>query len=223
MNENQQEYNAVIEFVKILQNYMNKFSLEAIDIAYLSSSTRTNIQNLININGSLEIERMELIAKAFNLHHYEFSNPRQVLPEIETLPEKTQNRIQHRIINGPYVPENKKSLTINDKISIALSFFKVDNEFLTKEIVDCINKTDADNSCDTSLVGDRLKKSFINYAQKTTKEPSGKKNAGGKAFYFKIIAEIPEEELKSAKDGLGEDWFNTYKKTFEDIQKDKNP
>lgn len=221
MSKYQHEYIAVVEFVKILHKYMEKFGLEAIDIAFLSESTRINIQNLIDFKGSLEIERMELIANAFNLHHYQFSNPNQVIPEIETIPERTQQRIQHRKVKGPYIPETRKSLTINDKITIFLSFLNINDEFLTKEIVEIINNVDADDSCDASLVGDRLKKSFSSYVEKTTNEPTGKKNAGGKAFFFRIIAKMPELEVNNAKNELGEYWFENYRKLTEGLEKDK--
>src|SRR5690606_13315917 len=123
MNKVDQTNNAVSDFVKILLKYMNKFGLEAIDIAFLASTNRTNIENLISLKGNIELTRMEAIAQSFNLHHYQFSNPLQDIPEFESLPKKTQERIEYRKNKGPYVPEPKNSLTINDKITIVLSFY----------------------------------------------------------------------------------------------------
>jgi len=209
-------YNALNEFVKILLKYMKEFGLETVDIAFLSSTNRTNIDNLINLKGSLELPSMEAIAQSFNLHHYQFSNPIQAIPQYESLPKKTQKRIEYRKKKGPYVPEPKNSLTINDKITIALSFYNKGEYFLTEGIVEIINEIDADSTSNTTLIGDRLGKSFSKYVEKTHETYKEKTGKGAKPFFYKIIAEINKDDLNNAIEVVGDYWFENCTKLFDD-------
>lgn len=215
MSTQPSQYNALSEFVKVLIKYMEKFGLEAIDIAFLSFTNRTNIENLINLKGSLELPRMEAIAQSFGMHHYEFSNPNHEIPDYELLPERTRQRIGFRKKNGPYVPETRKSLTINEKITIALSFVSKGDEFLTEQIVEKINIVDADITSTTSSVGDRLSKSFLNYVENTNKPYTEKKGKGAKPFFYKLLSEIKKDELDAAIEIVGEYWFENYKKIID--------
>lgn len=216
MNKVIQINNAVSDFVDILLKYMNKFGLEAIDIAFLASTNRTNIENLISLKGNIELSRMEAIAQSFNLHHYQFSNPIQAIPQYESLPQKTQKRIEYRKKKGPYVPEPKNSLTINDKITIALSFYNKGEYFLTEGIVEIINEVDADSTSNTTLIGDRLGKSFSKYVEKTDETYKEKTGKGAKPFFYKIIAEINKDDLNNAIDVVGDYWFENCTKLFND-------
>ena len=207
---------AVSDFVDILLKYMNKFDLEAIDIAFLASTNRTNIENLISLKGNIELTRMEAIAQSFNLHHYQFSNPIQAIPEYESLPQKTQKRIEYRKKKGPYAPESKNSLTINDKITIALSFYNKGEYFLTEGIVEIINEIDADSTSNTTLIGDRLGKSFSKYVEKTHETYKEKTGKGAKPFFYKIIAEINKDDLNNAIEVVGDYWFENCTKLFND-------
>ena len=216
MNKVIQINNAVSDFVDILLKYMNKFDLEAIDIAFLASTNRTNIENLISLKGNIELTRMEAIAQSFNLHHYQFSNPIQAIPQYESLPQKTQKRIEYRKKKGPYVPEPKNSLTINDKITIALSFYNKGEYFLTEGIVEIINEVDADSTSNTTLIGDRLGKSFSKYVEKTNETYKEKTGKGAKPFFYKIIAEINKDDLNNAIEVVGDYWFENCTKLFKD-------
>lgn len=215
MNKQQEPYNALLEFVKILIKYMNKFGLEAIDIAFLAHSTRINIQNLLDLKGSLELERMESIAQAFELHHYQFSDPKQKIPEYKSLSERTRKRIEYRKQNGPYVPENRNTSTINEKITVALSFLEMGDEFLTEQLVEKINTVDADITTTTSIVGDRLAKSFSKQVENTNRPNLDKKGKGAKPVYFKLLSSISEKQLRDAIEVLGQYWFQNYKKITE--------
>src|SRR5690606_4555387 len=138
-------------------------------------TNRINIENLLKLEGGLELPRMEAIAQSFGLHHYQFSNPDQVIPKYESLPERTQRRITFRKEKGTYIPETKNSTTVNHKITVALSFFDVNDKFLTEEIAAQINNADSDTIFTTTLVGDRLAKSFSKYAEKTSEKNEGNK------------------------------------------------
>lgn len=215
MHTKKNKESVITHFVAILLKYMEKFGLEPIDIAFLSSSTRVNIENLIYSGGSLELERVEAISQIFNLRHYEFCNPDYEMPEYDSLPEKTKRRIELRKKDGPYVPQTRNILTINEKIAIALSFFKKNGEFLTENLVTNINIIDAETTANTSLVGDRLKKSFSDYIIKTTKTPQGKGIKGRKPNYFKVSTPIPKKVLEDAIAVVGEYWFDNYKNLVE--------
>ncbi|WP_088161335.1 hypothetical protein [Sphingobacterium sp. G1-14] len=224
MNGNKKPNSCLAEFVLILLRYMEKFGLEAIDIAFLAFTNRINIENLITLKGSLELERMQAIAQAFNMQHYQFSNPKQKMPEFDELPERTQRRIAFRKEKGTYTPESKNSTTINDKIAVALSFLKVNEKFLTEKIAMQINAVDSDTIFTTTLVGDRLAKSFSKYVEKTTEkieEKDGKKKkAGAKPFFYKMKASIPTTELKESIKVLGNYWFESFKEFEERSNKE---
>lgn len=209
--------NPLVEFVNILMKYMEKFGLEAIDIAFLAFTNRTNIENLITLKGSLELERMEAIAQAFNMHYYHFANPKQKMPEIEALPERTQRRIVFRKEKGTYIPESKNSTTINDKIAVALSFLNVNDKFLTERIAMQINTIDSDTIFTTTLVGDRLAKSFSKFVEKTNEKNEENKKVGAKPFYYKMTTSIPDKGLNNSIEVLGNYWFEAYKEFEEKL------
>lgn len=223
MSDNKKPNSCLAEFVHILLTYMEKFGLEAIDIAFLAFTNRINIENLITLKGSLELERMQAIAQTFNMLHYEFSNPKQKMPDFDALPERTQRRIAFRKEKGTYIPESKNSTTINDKIAVALSFLKVNEKFLTEKIAMQINTVDSDTIFTTSLVGDRLAKSFSKYVEKTTEkneEKDGKKKkAGAKPFFYKMKGSIPIAELEESIKVLGNYWFESFKEFEEKSNK----
>lgn len=221
MNNEQPSYNAIKEFVGILIKYMEKFGLESIDIAFLAFTNRINIENLLNLQGSIELPRMEAIAQSFGLHHYQFSNPDQVIPEYESLPERTRRRIVFRKEKGTYIPETKNSTTVNDKITVALSFFDVNEKFLTEEIAAQINNADSDMIFTTSLVGDRLIKSFSNYVEKTTEKNEENRKVGAKPFYFRIKAKIPDTGLKKSIEAVGNYWVENFKEINEKANQNK--
>ncbi|WP_164112363.1 MULTISPECIES: hypothetical protein [Sphingobacterium] len=218
MSDNKKPNSSLAEFVHILLKYMEKFGLEAIDIAFLAFTNRINIENLITLKGSLELERMQAIAQAFNMQHYQFSNPKQKMPEFETLPERTKRRITFRKEKGTYTPESKNSTTVNDKIAVALSFLKVDEKFLTEKIANQINMVDSDTVFTTTLVGDRLAKSFSKFVEKTEEKNEENKKVGAKPFFYKVTRGIPGKELNNSIEILGNYWFETYKEFVENLK-----
>lgn len=209
-------YNATEEFSKILQNYMEFFGLEAIDIAFLASSTRKNVENVINLKGSLELNTVEAISQIFNLHYYQFANPRQKIPNKQSLPPNTLNRISYRESKGAYIQESYNATNLISKITIVLSFFETDYEFITEEIVDKINLIDADDNFNTSIIGDRLEKSFQKNIINTKKKMTTKSGRGRKPLYFKLISPIKQEELEKAVLEVEEYWLKKCKELFAD-------
>ena len=211
MNKPALSYDALKEFAKTLKKYMIKFGLETIDIAFLAYSTRNNIQSLLDHQGSLELQRMEAIAQAFNLHHYQFSNPDTAIPGLNALPTRTRKRIEFRSKNGTYNPLSRSPSTINEKIIVALSFLKPGDLFLTKDIATRINTIEANSNTTSSLIGDRLTKSFTKYIEKTNSKSEKTTGRGAKPFYYKLASKIPKEDVSNAVKIVGKDWFEHYK------------
>jgi len=193
------------EYAKILRKYMQAFSLEPIDIAYLAKSTKKTIVSILEHSGSLELETQEAISQIFNLHYYEFGNPDHPIQAFESLPQKTKDRIAYRKKEGPHKQETYNSLDLNEKITIALSFFKEGDEFLIEELVDMINERCGDTT-DTSLIGDRLSKTFKAYILKTNKKGKSKSGRGRRPYYFRLIKVLPKEVVNQAKETVGDKW-----------------
>jgi len=122
--------------------------------------------------------------------------------------------IEYRKKKGTYVPESKNSSTINDKITIVLSFYNKNDEFLTENIVEKINTVDADSTSDTTIIGDRIAKSFTTYVKKTDKPFNEKSGRGPKPFFYKILSAVDAGDLKNAINVVGDYWFENCYKLF---------
>ena len=125
-------------------------------------------------------------------------------------PKKTKDRIAYREKEGPHKQETYKSLDLNEKITIALSLFKEEDEFLIEELVDIINERCGDTT-DTSLIGDRLSKTFKAYALKTNKKGKSKSGRGRRPYYFRLIKTLPKEIVNQAKETVGDKWQESNK------------
>lgn len=194
----------------ILQKYMKRFGLESVDIAFLAKSTKSNINSVLESKTSVGLETMESISSIFNLSYYEFGNPNHPMPSLKSLPDKTKQRIIFRKKEGPHIEQTYNSLSINDKITLVLSKYEVDQLFLTEEIIQEIKAAFPEDPINTTLIGDRLKKSFQAYVQKTEKQAASKIGRGRKPYYYKIIASFPLASILAAKESINTKWSNNY-------------
>lgn len=193
------DFNVLKVFQNILAKYMQAYGLEAIDIAFLTKSTRKNIQSVLDLKGSLELERLEAIAQIFGQHYYEFGNPEHPMPPKNALPTSTLNRIQFRNAAGPHTPTSYKSLDILEKLTIILSKYKVNDEFLAEDIVKSINMTYGEQ-IDTTIAGGRLASAFKGYVEKTDKQDMDRIGRGPKPYYYKIVKQIPSDKVLQAQE-----------------------
>ena len=194
----------------ILQKYMTRFGLESVDIAFLAKSTKSNINSVLESKASVGLETMEAISSIFNLPYYEFGNPDHPMPKLKSLPEKTRQRIIFRKKEGPHIELTYNSLAINDKITLVLSKYHLDQLFLTEEIIQEIKATFPNDPINTTLIGDRLKKSFQTYVQKTEKQAPSKTGRGRKPYFYKMITCLPEATISAAREAINTEWSKNY-------------
>jgi len=194
----------------ILQKYMNRFGLESVDIAFLARSTKSNINSVLDSKTSIGLETMEAISNIFNLPYYEFGNPNHPMPTLKSLPEKTRQRIIFRKKEGPHIELTYNSLSINDKIILVLSKYQMNQLFLTEEIMHEIKIAFPDDPINTTLIGDRLKKSFQAYVQKTDEQAPSRVGRGRKPYFYKVIASLPHTTISAAREAINTEWSKNY-------------
>lgn len=174
------------EFSKILNKYMKKFSLEAIDIAFLANSNKRTIFSVLDNLGSLQLETAEAISKSFGLRYYEFGNPKYPIPSFNSLPEKTKQRVIYRKKEGPAKEITYTSSEINISISKVLATLKVGDEFLAEEIANTI-KEKYHLTYSVSEIINRFNNSFKGSVEKTNRKDESRKGRGPKPVYYKLV------------------------------------
>ncbi|WP_268225317.1 hypothetical protein [Sinomicrobium oceani] len=195
--------NIIREYASILGNYMKKFGLESVDIAYLIKSTKKNIDSLLEESGSVELETLELISQIFGLRYFQFGDPNFKMPSFNSLPEKTKARIVFRKKEGPHQEKTYDQPLLNEKITTILAKYNKGDEFLTQHIVNKLFE-DFKEEVSTSEVGKRLVNSLNQYVLQTKKTQNKKGKRGRKPYYFRLIKKIPAQVLAEAKEKVGE-------------------
>lgn len=199
------------EYAEILSSYLNRFGLETVDMAFLAGTSRDIIDGLVTGKSGVVLKTLEKISQSFGVKYYELGNPNYPIPTFESLPKKTRDRIAYRKKVGPHKEESYNSLDLNEKITIALSLLKENDEFLIEELVDMINERCGDTT-DTSLIGDRLSKTFKAYVIKTNRKGKSKSGRGRRPYYFKLTTQLPLQMVDVAKEIVGEGWREEKKK-----------
>ncbi|HMR19349.1 MAG TPA: hypothetical protein PKA53_08630, partial [Sphingobacterium sp.] len=199
------KYDVTKVYAAILKEYLKKFCLEPIDVAFLIATKRDVIDGLLTGKRGVVLKTLDKISQLFGLTYYEFGNPNHPIPAFDSLPERTRKRIAYREQVGPHKEETYNSLDLNEKITIALSLFKENDKFLIEELVDIINDKSGDKT-HTSLIGDRLSKSFVTYVAKTDIKGKSKSGRGRRPYYFKLIKKLPKEMVAIAKEIVGDKW-----------------
>ncbi|SOD15132.1 hypothetical protein [Pedobacter xixiisoli] len=176
----------VEEFAKILGRYMKKFSLEAIDIAYLANSVKKTISSVLDDTGSLKLETVEAVAKSFGLRYFEFGNPNYPMPSFESLPEKTKQRIAYRKKEGPAIETTYTTSEINDQIKKVLASYQIGDEFLANDISIRIYEKYGVKYTVTEIVN-RFRNSLQEYIENTKRKVLERQGRGPKPVFYRLI------------------------------------
>jgi len=177
---------AIDEFAKILRKYMQKFSLEAIDIAYLANSIKRTIVSVLDNSGSLHLETAEAIAQSFGLRYFEFGNPNHPVPTLSSLPEKTKQRIAYRKKEGPAVETTYTPSDINHQIIKAIKKYSTGDEFLAEDVAYSILEEDGDQYPVSQII-DRFNKSFKDEIERTDRKDTSRESRGRKPAYYRLV------------------------------------
>lgn len=178
---------ATKEYADILKKYMKKFSLDIVDIVFLAKSTnKKNIQALLDYKGGLTLETQEAISAIFGLRYFEFGNPNQPIPKLDSLPEKTKLRIAFRKQEGTPREITYTHSKINQQIADVITNFNVGDEFLAEDIASSILK-EYEITYSASQIIDRINKSFKEVIIKTDRKETNRKGRGPKPIYYKLI------------------------------------
>lgn len=176
---------AIDEFAKILRRYMKKFSLEAIDIAYLANSIKRTISSILDNKGSLQLETAEAIAQSFGLRYFEFGNPNHPIPSFDSLPEKTKQRIAYRKKEGPAMETTYTTSEINHQIGKAIKRYDTGDEFLAEDVAYSILEEDGDHYSVSQII-DRINKSFKDKIEKTDRKDTTREGRGPKPVFYRL-------------------------------------
>jgi hypothetical protein len=176
----------IAEFAEILRRYMKKFSLEAIDIAYLAKSIKKTISSVLDNTGSIQLETAEAIAQSFGLRYFEFGNPDHPIPSFDSLPEKTKQRIAYRKAEGTPKETTYTQSDINHQINEAITIYKVGDEFLAEDIAISILE-EYGETYSVSQIIDRFKKSFKEKIERTERKDTTREGRGPKPVFYKLV------------------------------------
>lgn len=193
------------EYALILKKYLDHFQLESIDLAFLAETRKDIIDGLLETKSGVVLKTLEKISQVFGLKYYELGNPNFPLPPLEKLPKATLKRIEYRKQMGPYKEQSYKSPEINEKIILVLSYLRENEEFLMENIAQKVNTQFPEYPVSTSLVKDRINKSFAQYFEKTNKKDLSKFRKGAKPYYYKAVKKLPKELIEKAKKTLFKD------------------
>lgn len=193
------------EYAQILKKYLNHFALESIDLAFLVETRKDIIDGLLEAKSGVVLKTLDKIAQVFGLKYYEMGNPEFPLPQMEKLPSATLDRIRYRKTMGPYIEQNYTPSEINEKLIVILSSLRENEEFLMENIAKRINTIFPEKPVNTSLVIDRINKSFSTYFEKTDRKDLYKKGKGAKPYYYKTVKKLPKEIIEKAKQTLNKD------------------
>lgn len=190
------------EYASILKKYMDNFGLETIDVSYLSDVNEKTINALLGGNGGIELDSLEAISLIFNLHYFQLGDPDFIIPELESLPEKTIKRIDLRKEVGPHVKTKNKKRMLNEKIIIILDkYFTVEQEFISKDICKKLI-IDFKEQVTTSEVTTRLKGSLKELVLIQEIESDTDPKVGRQSNRCRLVKKIPEDVLAKAKNNL---------------------
>jgi len=189
---------AVEEFAKILKQYMKKFGLDPIDIAFLSKVNKKTIEAVLAETGGIELDSVDEISLIFGLRYYEFGNPDFEIPSLDSLPEHTKARIAFRKKEGPHEETTYDQRLLNEKIIVVLSEYNKDEEFLAEDISAALN-VKFQETVSTSEVTSRLSNYLNAYVVQTDKKDTSKTGKGRKPFYYRVINEVPESVFMENK------------------------
>lgn len=189
------------EFAKILKKYMKKFSLDPIDIAFLSKVNKKTIDAVLAGTGGIELDSVDEISLIFGLRYFELGNPAFAMPSSDSLPDATKARIALRKKEGPHEETSYDRRRLNEKIIIVLAEYNKDDEFLAEHIVTKLFETFKEK-VRTSEVTTRLSNSLNEYAIQTKRKDESKKGKGRRPYYFRMIKKIPTRFLSEKKDRI---------------------
>ncbi|WP_316762064.1 hypothetical protein [Pedobacter aquatilis] len=181
-----QENFVIEEFGEILKKYMEEFSLEAVDIAYLGKSVKRTVTLILENKGSLKLETADAISRSFGLRYYEFGNPNYPIPSLRSLPERTRQRIAHRSKEGRAVEKTYSSRDINQQIENVLSKYKIGDEFLAEQVAIQISKKFGQTYSVSEIIN-RFNKSFKKYIKKTNRKDVSREGRGRKPEFYVLI------------------------------------
>lgn len=192
------------EYSEILKQYMRKFRLVAVDIAFLIKSNKDVIEGLLESEKGVVLKTLETIAQIFGLRYFQFGNPDFPMPEYDSLPQKTKDRIIFRKEQGISIPTTYNNLDLTNKIIKTLSNYSQGDEFLASELGEKINTTFEFNLVDFKQITGRLNNELSEFLVKTGKTLKTEGKRGRPEEYYRLIKEITPEMLKKAKGKIGE-------------------
>lgn len=181
---------AVKELVIILEYYMDYYGLYSIDITKLLKSTRDIMKELKESKNGPTLKKLDAIAGIFGLKYYQFGDPEYTLPEYESLPPATREKIDWRKEVGPPESRNYKKLDLNNAVLNVLQNFVSRKEFLPSEVYESLSsdlKSELGSATRvTGLFSDELKE----YVKKTGNSIK-KKNVGRPEEFYTVVSLKP--------------------------------
>lgn len=177
------------EYSKILKKYLKTFKLESIDIAYLVQTKKDVIDGVLKNEKSVVLYTLEQIAQIFGLRYFELGNPNHPVPSLDSLPEKTKQRMAYRKKEGPAKETTYTSSEINNRISEVLSTLESGDEFLAEKIVSSIRKKYGE-TYSVSEILNRFNNSFKGYIKKTNRKDLTREGRGPKPVYYRLVKEV---------------------------------
>ncbi|WP_134091134.1 hypothetical protein [Olivibacter sp. XZL3] len=182
------------EYSIILSQYMDAFGLADVDIAFLIGSNKDAIIGLLDGTRGAVLKTLESISQIFGLRYFEFGNPNHSMPNFDSLPDRTKERIAYRKKVGHPVPKTYTSLDLTEKISVVLSEYKVGYVFLPSEIGNKVDSKFNLGLTDYKQITDRFKKDLEGIVEKTGKTNKVEGKRGRPEEYYRLIKPIAKSK-----------------------------
>ena len=177
--------NVASEYAKQLKNYMKRFGLQNVDVAYLAKTNREVVSGILKGEKGAVLKTLEAISNIFGLRYFEFGNPNNSIPSFDSLPEKTKQRIAYRKAEGDPKAVTYTPSDINHQISKVIKNYKIGDEFLAEDVANSILEEDGETYSVSQII-DRFKKSFKGEIEKTERKDTTRIGRGPKPVFYKL-------------------------------------
>ncbi len=187
----------VEQYILTLEYYMNFYGLYSVDIKHLLGGSTDFVKDTkAGVNGPT-LKKLDAVSSLFGLTYYQFGNPDLVLPEIETLPLATQERIALRSEIGPPETRNYKKIDLKNEILKALTNFDGVKEFLPSHVYESLPKEIQEKIGSATRVTGLFSNELKSNVKKTGN--SLKKSVAGRPEEYYEIVSLEQEKKEKKK------------------------
>lgn len=175
-NENQ-------KFRNLIKGYRKHYGLSQDDIAELIGIKQNAYSAMETGRGDIDLDKADRVAKVYGLRHFQMLDPKQKMPLIEDLPQRTRERVLERKIKGKKARNDE--LELPKRIITIFKSGKLREEFTSSNVWDLLPEN-IKGQIKSTRITDLFKKGDL----KDKVEETGEKRGREKVYRLNNIRTI---------------------------------